>query len=167
MQISPQHTHENTNVSCIQIAFSIYLFAFCSYDFFIWCCVVTNGKITSLFCLFIFLFFTQIIKQEVINAAILVLDETAIFFDSIFLLGIFLKLHFLYTCEKNAKHKPFWIIFSKPFLSSLLFSSAWFSIYLFKMSCPKLNPISPAVEARALLSRAEGLLYWFDTCCYC
>lgn len=101
--------------SCIQSTFSMHLFIFHSYDIFIWCWAIPNGKITSLFCPFIFLVFTQIIKQKVINTAILALNETTIFSYSIFLWGIYLKLQFLYTCGKNAKHKPFWIIFSKPF----------------------------------------------------
>lgn len=152
--------------SCIQSTFNMHLFTFHSYHIFISCCAITNEKTTSLFCPFIFLVFTQIIKQKVINTAISAFSETSIFSYSIFLWGIFLKSHFLYTCGKNAKHKPFWVIFSKPFMSSLLFSSAWISICLFKMSCPKRNQISPAAKAWALLSRGEGLLCWFDTCCY-
>lgn len=93
----------------------MHLFTLHSYDTFIWCCAIANGKITSLFCLFIFPVFTQIIKQKVINTAISAFRGTAIFSYSIFLWGIFIKSQFLCTCGKNAKHKPFWIMFSKPF----------------------------------------------------
>lgn len=93
----------------------MHFFTFHSYHTFISCCAITNEKTTSLFCPFIFLVFTQIIKQKVINTAISAFSETSIFSYSIFLWGVFLKSQFLYACGKNAKHKAFWIIFSKPF----------------------------------------------------